>query len=67
MLGDAPDRLPTFGRLICSRCQEGAACGERLCVAWNAVSEREENCETTIAVEIAATSANAAPSHQRTP
>src|ERR1700760_1387565 len=33
----------------------------------NACSERDENCETTIAVETAATRANAAPSHQRTP
>ena len=39
------------------------------CSAWtrNASSERDENCETTIAVETAATSAKAAPSHQRTP
>jgi hypothetical protein len=33
----------------------------------NALSERDENWETTIAVEVAATTANAAPSHQRTP
>ena len=33
----------------------------------NAFSEREENWDTTIAVETAATSAKAAPSHQRTP
>ena len=33
----------------------------------NASSERDENCETTIAVDTAATTANAAPSHQRTP
>src|SRR3954470_2549733 len=33
----------------------------------NALSERDEYCETTIAVEVAATTANAAPSHQRTP
>ena len=39
------------------------------CSAWlrNSFSERDENCETTIAVETAATTANAAPSHQRTP
>ena len=39
------------------------------CSAWlrNSVSERDENCETTIAVETAATTAKAAPSHQRTP
>src|SRR5258706_16461782 len=39
------------------------------CWAWtrNALSERDENCETTIAVETAATSANAAPSHKRMP
>jgi hypothetical protein len=33
----------------------------------NACSEESENCETTIAVEVAATTAKAAPSHQRTP
>jgi hypothetical protein len=33
----------------------------------NAFSERSENWETTIAVEVAATTANAIPSHQRTP
>ena len=39
------------------------------CSAWlrNSVSERDENCDTTMAVETAATTANAAPSHQRTP
>src|ERR1051325_4634473 len=30
-------------------------------------SDRDEYCETTIAVETAATTANAAPSHHRTP
>ena len=37
--------------------------------AWwrNASSERSENCATTIAVDVAATTANAIPSHQRTP
>ena len=37
--------------------------------AWlrKAFSERVENCDTTIAVEVAATTANAAPSHHRTP
>jgi len=30
-------------------------------------SERSENWETTIAVEVAATTRNATPSHQRTP
>jgi hypothetical protein len=30
-------------------------------------SERSENWETTIAVDVAATTANATPSHQRTP
>ena len=33
----------------------------------NACSEESENWETTIAVEVAATTAKAAPSHQRTP
>src|SRR6185312_13009318 len=33
----------------------------------SACSERDEYCDTTIAVEVAATTAKAAPSHQRTP
>jgi hypothetical protein len=33
----------------------------------SALSDRDEYCETTIAVDTAATTANAAPSHQRTP
>jgi hypothetical protein len=33
----------------------------------NAISERSENWETTIAVDVAATTAKATPSHQRTP
>ncbi len=33
----------------------------------NAFSERVENWETTIAVDVAATTAKAAPSHHRTP
>ena len=33
----------------------------------NACSELSENCATTIAVDVAATTANATPSHQRTP
>src|SRR4051794_36007511 len=33
----------------------------------SAFSDRDENCATTIAVDVAATTAKAAPSHQRTP
>jgi hypothetical protein len=33
----------------------------------NACSEESENCETTIAVEVAATTAKATPSHHLTP
>src|SRR5204862_5561917 len=60
-------RLCTSFPRICSAARSALPRASFSAFTRSAVSEREENCETTVAVETAATSANAAPSHQRTP
>ena len=63
--------LATWSRVVdvTPLCAATCASSSATLSAWwrNLLSERSENCATTIAVEVAATTANAAPSHQRTP